>query len=72
MAMIDIKTYITRYYDPECAPSIRQVRYWIGLGKLPGEKRGRNYYIDTDRITPATGNKIVDTVLHHTPRRKRA
>lgn len=61
--LLDIKTYIQKYYDPACAPSVRQVRYWINHGELPGEKRGRNYYIDTDRIKPATGNKTVDRVL---------
>lgn len=67
-----IEQYRAEYYADASAPPLNTVRQWIRDGRLPAEKRGKRYYIDTDKLPPATGNALADRVLRRSsaPRKK--
>ncbi len=71
MPLIDIDEYRDTYFSPRSRPPKNTVRLWIREGKLPAEKHGRKYYIDTDKIGPSTGNKLADRVLRKSRNVKR-
>jgi len=64
MALITIDEYREGYFSADARPVRQTVRAWMKAGKLHYEKRGRRYFIDTDRIPVATGNPLADKILN--------
>ena len=50
MPLIKLDEYLDTYFTARSRPSIYSVRRWIRQQKLPAEKHGRSYYIDTDKL----------------------
>jgi len=69
MPLIKLDEYLDRYFTKRSRPSIYSVRRWIRENKLPAEKRGRYYYIDTDKLdampseNQLSDNSLVNKIL---------
>jgi len=64
MPLMTVGDYLDRFYTASSRPNKYTVYRWIKNGILPAEKRGKQYYIDTDKIKQNTGNDIANRILN--------
>lgn len=63
MPLISLQEYRVKFFSDDSRPAYSTVRKWAATGKLPVERRGRAYYVQTDRLNQVTGNPLVDRIM---------